>query len=96
VIEETAQFSVGGSLKYRIRKSSGAGGIQAELNDGTISVYIPASAVETWATSDEVSLTGQDGVLKIAVEKDFRCLTSPREKEDEADAYPHPAGPSKS
>jgi hypothetical protein len=29
-------------------------------------------------------------MLSIAIEKDFRCLTRPRE-EEEPDAYPHPA-----
>ena len=95
-VEETAQFSAGGSLTYRIQKRDSAGGIQAELTDGTISVSIPAGGVEAWATSDQVSLAAQDGVLKIAIEKDFRCLTRPREEEDEADAYPHPAEQSKS
>jgi hypothetical protein len=28
--------------------------------------------------------------MRIAIEKDFRCLTRPREQ-DEPDAYPHPA-----
>jgi hypothetical protein len=61
-VEETVQFSVGGNLRYQIGKSASVGGIQAELTDGTISVSIPAGAVEAWAASDDVSLTAQDGL----------------------------------
>jgi hypothetical protein len=90
VVEETAHFLGGQGLTYRIRKSSGNEGICAQLADGTITVHVPSGAVEAWATSDDVGLAARAGVLRIAIEKDFRCLTRSRE-EDEADAYPHPA-----
>jgi hypothetical protein len=91
VIEETTQFSIGGSLTYRIQRRASIQNIQAEVADRTITVYVPAGALDAWATSDDVGLAARDGVLKIAIEKDFRCLTRPREEEGEADAYPHPA-----
>jgi hypothetical protein len=90
VVEETARFGNGPGLTYRIRKSANDAGIRAELTDGAITVHVPPSTVEAWATSDEVGLAARDGVLRILIEKDFRCLTRPRE-EDEPDAYPHPA-----
>lgn len=90
VVEETAHFSGGHGLTYRIRKDTGGNGIRAELTGETITVHVPSGAVEAWATSDEVGMTARDGVLRIAIEKDFRCLTRPTE-EDEPDAYPHPA-----
>jgi hypothetical protein len=40
--------------------------------------------------SDEARITARDGVLRIVIEKDFRCPTRPR-VQDEPDAYPHPA-----
>jgi hypothetical protein len=89
VVEDTAHFAGGPGLTYRVRKSGGGDGIRAELTDRTITVQVPAGAVEAWATSDEVGLAARDGVLRILIEKDFRCLTRPRE-EDEPDAYPHP------
>jgi hypothetical protein len=89
VVEETVHLSGGPGLKYRIRKSAGDAGIRADLTDGALTVHVPASAVEGWATSDEVGMAARDGVLRILIEKDFRCLTRPRE-EDEPDAYPHP------
>jgi hypothetical protein len=89
MVEETAHFVGGNGLTYRIRKGAGDD-VRAELTDGTITVHVPAGTVDSWATSDEVGIGARDGVLRIAIEKDFRCLTRPRE-EDEPDAYPHPA-----
>jgi hypothetical protein len=88
IVAETAHFGVGRSLTYRIRKCSIGAGVRAELEDGVITVQVPAGSVDKWATSDEVGIAARQSVLKIALEKDFRCLT--RREEDEADAYPHP------
>ena len=90
-VEETTSFAAGRTLTYRIRTHDRGEGIHAELKDGAITVDVPAPAVLAWATSDEVGITARDGMLSIAIEKDFRCLTRPRE--DELDAYPHPAEP---
>jgi hypothetical protein len=66
----------------------------AFFSDRVLTVRLPDSMVRNWATSDEVSIQGNqllDGgeTLKILVEKDFQCLTG-REDEDESDMYPHP------
>jgi hypothetical protein len=87
VIAETTHFGAN-PLTYRLRKDAGGVGVRAELADGVITVSAPAGEVHTWATSDEVGITARDGDLRIAIEKDFRCLT--RREEDEPDAYPHP------
>jgi hypothetical protein len=89
MVEQTAHFAGGHGLTYQILKGAGAA-IRAELAEGAITVHVPAGAVEAWAMSDEVGLAARDGALRIAIEKDFRCLTRPRE-EEEPDAYPHPA-----
>ena len=88
LIAETTYFGVGHSLTYRIRKETDGADVRTELADGVITVSAPAGEVHKWATSDEVGITARDGVLRIAIEKDFRCLT--RRGDDEADAYPHP------
>ena len=88
LIAETTYFGVGHSLTYRIRKETDGADVRTELADGVITVSAPAGEVHKWATSDEVGITARDGVLRIAIEKNFRCLT--RREEDEADAYPHP------
>ena len=93
-IEETAHFAVGQTLTYRIRKDSRATEVRAELFDGKITVHAPARIIDNWATSDDVGIAARDGDLRIAIEKDFRCLTR-RAEEDEAGAYPHPAEPAK-
>ena len=90
IVEETAQFKADGPLTYGVQKCPGGGAVQADLQNGIITVHIPAGAVEGWAASDDVGLYAQDGPLKVAIEKDFRCLTRPKE-EDGQDAYPHPA-----
>jgi hypothetical protein len=87
-IEEIAHFVGGRGLTYGIRKFAGGDAIRAELTDDAITVHVPAGVAEAWATSDEVGMTARDGTLRIAIEKDFRCLTRPRE--EERDAYPHP------
>jgi hypothetical protein len=88
LIAETTHFGVGHPLTYRLRKETGGADVRAELADRVITVSAPAGEVHKWATSAEVGITARDGVLRIAIEKDFRCLT--RRDEDEADAYPHP------
>jgi hypothetical protein len=87
VIEESAQFSSGSRLRYRIQ--TGGSDIRADLNTDTITVCLPHAAMQRWATSDAVGLNARDGGLRIAIEKDFRCLTRPREQ-NAPDAYPHP------
>ena len=66
----------------------------AFFSDNTLTVRLPETAVLAWATTEQVSLPGEqvldDGaILQILVEKDFACL-APREGEDESDMFPHP------
>jgi hypothetical protein len=90
VVEEMAAFSADQRLIYRVRKCAASDGIQADLRNRIITVHLPAGVVESWTASDEVGLYAQNGSMRIAIEKDFRCLTRSKE-EEEADAYPHPA-----
>jgi hypothetical protein len=87
-VEEAASFSSGGSLTYRIRTHAGTKPVQADFTSGAITVRIPTETVRAWVAGDEVGLYAQDGALRIAIEKDFRCLTR---AEEEPDAYPHPS-----
>lgn len=66
----------------------------ALFSDNTLTVRLPETAVLAWATTERVSLPGEqlldDGAtLRILVEKDFGCL-APREGEDESDMFPRP------
>ena len=89
-ISETIPFRSGGTLIYRLQQRAGTDTLQADLAHGLIAISVPTAALHPWLTSDEVGVYGQDGELRIAIEKDFRCLTRAAE-EQEADAYPHPA-----
>jgi len=86
-VEAAAAFGTGGSLTYRVQSSTGAETPLADFSGGTITVTVPDGAVRAWADGEEVGLYAQHGDLKIAVEKDFRCL---HRAADEPDAYPNP------
>lgn len=89
-VSETLPFRSGAALAYRLQQRAGTDALQADLAHGLISISVPTALLHPWANSDEVGIYGQDGELRIAIEKDFRCLTRAAE-EQEADAYPHPA-----
>src|SRR5262249_4472575 len=78
LVEQTTNFAASQTLTYRIRARDGGERIHAELTDGAITVDVPAPTVVAWATSDSVGVSSRDGMLSIAIEKDFRCLTRPR------------------
>ena len=64
------------------------------FSDNVLTVRLPESIVLAWATTEQVSIEGEQSLddgekLRILVEKDFACL-APREGEDESDMYPHP------
>jgi len=66
----------------------------ARFDGETLLVRVPANVLRAWATSDEVSIRGEEvlpggGVLSLLVEKDFACL-APRDGEDESDMFVHP------
>lgn len=87
-------FPGGQELSYVVESSPAVVNPGAFLSDNVLSVRLPESAVLTWATTEQVSIEGEqlleDGAkLSILVEKDFACL-APREGEDESDMYEHP------
>ncbi len=94
VVSATTGFPGGREFQYRVESSPAIVNPAAFFSDNTISVRLPETAVLAWATTEQVSLPGEqvldDGAkLTILVEKDFACL-APREGEDESDMYPHP------
>ena len=91
-VEESVDFGGGETLAYRLHSRRAAGPMQAGFGQGTLTVSISIDAAKAWATSEEVGVYAQSGALAISIEKDFRCLTKPRDGE-ELDAYPHPGEP---
>ena len=94
VVAATTGFPGGRELRYSVESSPAYVNPAAFLSDNTISIRLPEATVLAWATTEQVSMQGEqtldDGaLLKILVEKDFACL-APRDDEDESDMYPHP------
>jgi hypothetical protein len=90
MVEESVDFGIGTALIYRIQSLGVTDPTHAVFCNHSITVRVPPESVALWAAADEVGLYAQQGALKIAVEKDFRCLTR-RPDELESDAYPNPA-----
>ena len=90
-VEDKTQFPGGNSLIYQINSGEEFGVI---FNGGTVSISIPESDVQRWATTDKIEIANSielenNEQLEISIEKDFKCLTE-RPKEDESDMYPNP------
>jgi hypothetical protein len=94
-VEERTRFGAGKDLVYRLRRDAGATALMAVSSGTEIEVRVPAAMAKEWCSTDLEGLSATQPVapgveLRIAVEKDYACLTV-REGEDESDNYPHPA-----
>lgn len=94
LVQARTGFPGGRAFSYVVESSPASVTLGALFSDNKMSVRIPETSVLAWATSEQVSIAGEqlldDGeFLNILIEKDFACL-APREGEDEADMYPHP------
>ena len=94
LVAASTAFPGGRTFRYIVESSPASVNPAAFFSDNEIIVRLPETTVLAWATSDQVSIAGEqvlvDGdKLRILVEKDFVCLTG-REDEDESDMYPHP------
>jgi hypothetical protein len=94
IVEAKTGFPGGRSFQYRVESSPASVNPAAFFSDNAVTVRLPESAVLAWATTERVSLPGEqvldDGaMLNILVEKDYVCLTG-RDDEDESDMFPHP------
>lgn len=87
-------FGGGRSLVYAIEKTADDT-VSAAFDGGEIKVSVPAQLADVWTKTDQVGFDAAHGIgdgdeLTILVEKDFACLTTPRNDEDTADNFPHP------
>ena len=94
LVEASTAFPGGRTFRYVVESSPASVNPAAFYSDNAMTVRLPASTVLAWASSEQVSMTGEqvlaDGEkLKILVEKDFVCLTG-RDDEDESDMFPLP------
>ena len=94
VIRSQTGFPGGREFRYCVESSPAGVNPAAFFSDNEITIRLPETMVLAWATTDQVSMQGEqvldDGSkLQFLVEKDFACL-APRDDEDESDTYPHP------
>ena len=94
VVSSHTSFPGGRRFTYAIESSPASVNPAALYSDNTITVRLPETIVLAWATTEQVSIHGEqvldDGAkLNILVEKDFACL-APRDGEDESDMFEHP------
>ncbi len=96
-VSDIVRFGTNAALTYTLKREAIAE-IQANFQQGQITVLVPTDLGNTWATSEqEVGLehisrfdsTGDGGSLRILIEKDFKCLAE-RPSEDESDNFPNP------
>ena len=64
--------------------------VSAAFDGATIRVTLPRSKAMEWAGTERVGIEAFTAGVRVAVEKDFACLT-PRREEDESDMFDHPA-----
>lgn len=89
--ESRTALSPGSALVYRVRLSPRATQPEVFFEQGVIAIDIPELAGRLWATSEEVGIYATTAWgLRIAIEKDFRCLDAGARDEDESNAYDHP------
>jgi len=87
IIEEVVRFNQQ-NFSYSLEKVFGRK-LTASFENGKITVSVPIETANQWTDSEEISLEGNDGELRLLIEKDFACL-KPRKGEDESNNFPHP------
>jgi hypothetical protein len=81
---------------YAVETSAQCVEVRAQRSEREIWVTLPENLARAWATEDQVSIEhvqriGADALLRILVEKDFRCLHhGPGDNEGDADSFPNP------
>lgn len=96
IVESIVRFGPAPSerLTYSLKCSAEIKRVEASYLDNRITIVLPRDAAREWIETDKVGineeqLLGDGGALRILVEKDFSCST-PRQGEDDHDAFPHP------
>jgi hypothetical protein len=87
-------FPGGHVFTYRLESSPASVKPEAFYSAGELTVRVPEESVLGWASSEQVSISGEqsvkdDAALRILVEKDFAELEA-RADEGEADTHPRP------
>ncbi len=83
-----------GELIYALAKSDTATTLSAGMEGNKVTMYVPASIVAEWTSSDTVGYNatidnGKEGGLFLLLEKDFKCIDN-EVMEDQSDNYDNP------
>lgn len=94
LVSSATEFPGGRRFTYVVEASPASVAPAAFYSDHVITVRLPEKVVLAWASSEQVSIAGEQILdegrsLSVLVEKDFACL-APRENEDESDMFPNP------
>lgn len=93
-VAETVYFAQGdvAKLTYALQTAENTAPVSVRVGEQELAVVVPAGSARYWAESTEVGLYGQvpvaNGVLEIAIEKDFACLD--KSEAENTDTYPNP------
>ena len=96
-VEARVRFRPGEFMIYALEASEVVGHLTARYTEGRVTVKVPSAWVSDWVDTGKVGLEGEqpiegDEVLTILIEKDFKCLHGPAERQEE-DAFPNPLQP---
>src|SRR5882757_5765087 len=57
------------------------GSIEAHHSSGRLTVLLPAQQTATWAASEDEGMYANAGSVRVAIEKDYRCIHKPNSQE---------------
>lgn len=92
MLEEKTEF-INGTLMYAIKQTENVE-LSADFIENTITLYVPKTALQNWAATDEVGLESNmilndSDTLYLLLEKDFKC-TDADVNEDQSDYFENP------
>jgi hypothetical protein len=83
-----------GRLTYVLQTTPDRESVAAELEGTTVRVWVPSGLARDWVETERVGFEAEqrdaDRILKILVEKDFKCLV-PRSDGEDQDSFANPA-----
>jgi hypothetical protein len=98
LVEEIVEFGAlpEQQMIYALEAAADGENVGAAFENNRLRVSIPRIQAEKWVNSNQMGIEAEQTVnggkrLRILIEKDFACLDT-RPGEDDADAFPHPAG----
>lgn len=82
-------------ISFVLRRDSTAQVVRVEFEKKEIKVLVPAVLADRWIGSNEEGFdvqmpVGENQILYILVEKDFRCLHKGPDHKEDIDSFPHP------